>query len=606
MNAAGHPARSLRAAAPALVLAMLAACGSDKPTALPDPGDGGTPNPSLACSTKQALAPGQSALLGPGQTCVELQTAGSRYMVGVINTSRTAGSTVPYEIVGRATAASGYEGPSPDLIPTQSWAGDVAARPLTDQDVAERRRDVEHQRILERTRGLRTQLGKPGRSGAYASPSTPGLSLGEAVAAAPTTGLRVIGDTATLRIPDINATNACRDYFEVKTRVVATTAHAILVEDVTAPLAGQMDATFQALGSEFEQRMWPVLTTNFGDPLTMDARLDANGKIVMLFSPKLNEKFTDIAGFVIGCDFYPRTSAPSSNEGEVFYAMVPTTLTGPVTTNSSRDGWLKTMRSTIIHEAKHITSYAIRFAADAPAEESWLEEGTARHAEEIYVRSFNGATWEGNTEYAAIRCEVWTSNPACTDWPYVMFKHYDALYDYMASNGTRTPLGKANADDYTFYASAWSLVRWAADLSQSEAAFFRALTRGPTVGVANLEAATGRQWPAIVADWTMALALDDYPGLAQPEAQKITSWNIRSVFAGMNADFASHYAKAYPIAPHTARFGSFAVQGSGLRGGSGALLELSGTWSGPQVVQVQLPGGGAPSSALRLVVTRIQ
>jgi len=257
-----------------------------------------------------------------------------------------------------------------------------------------------------------------------------------------------------------------------------------------------------------------------------------------------------------------------------------------------------------------LASYAERIAANTRAEEMWLEEGTARHAEELYSRGLSNATWKGNTTYDAIVCEVLNPqlNPQCAGWPYVMFKHFDGLYEFMQANGSLSPIGKADSDDFTFYASAWGLVRWAADLAPNEAEFFKRLTVGPQSGIANLEAATGKRWPEILGDWTMALAVDDYPGIVPEREQTVASWNLRNVFAGMNASFAERgfYTARYPLEPQRQAFGTFTIPESEVRGGAGRVIEITGTWPGQQVLELQAPGGATPPNTLRLVVTRVQ
>ena len=599
MIAALLPSVRVRAALAAALLS--AACGGDGPVGVDE-----QLTTSTGCVlTREALDPGESVVLPANKYCVELTTPGSRYMVGVVHTGQAATSTAPYRLTGTVRGAS--------AAPTTRVLADLAAAPREigsgpmDGDAGQAHaRVAAHDRLLEFNRALRSRLGSSLRSNRVAaSPVTSGLSL-DAAAAAPTSGLRAVGDTATLRIPDIDATNPCATFFDVKTRVAFVGQHAIILEDQAAPLAGQMDDTFRAIGQEYDTVMWPILNTYFGSPTKADGTLDGNGRIIMLFSPAVNDNFEGIAGFVIGCDFYPRTQLAASNEGEVFYAMVPRSLTGPLTSPESRDGWLRTMRSTLIHEAKHIASFAERFLqTDGDLEESWLEEGTARHAEELYARALNGAAWKGNAGYEAITCEVRPTTSGCLGRPYVMFKHFDALYDALAANGNRTPLGKANADDFTFYATAWAMTRWAADIAPNEAEFFKALTRGPKIGIPNLEAASGRAWGEIVADWTMAMALDDLAGLSTSRPQRLASWNLRSVYAGMNRDFPDFYT-SYPVRPIPQTFGSFVVQNGSVRAGAGALTELTGTWAGSQVLEIEAAGGGAPSPSLRLVVTRVQ
>ena len=81
---------------------------------------------------------------------------------------------------------------------------------------------------------------------------------------------------------------------------------------------------------------------------------------------------------------------------------------------------------------------------------------------------------------------------------------------------------------------------------------------------------------------------------------------LQDVFAGMHKDFPSTYPRANPLAAYAAAFGGFAVQGSALRGGSASLVDLTGSWAGPQVLELRLPGGGVPSNALRLAVTKVK
>lgn len=565
---------------------------------------------ALRAARPVTMSPGAGVVLGDGIRCIELPTAGSRYVVAVVNASRVAGATAPFELRGRtSTTASAAAAPvalsHADASAPVPASGDAARAPFGDDAEILRRRERLHHRILETSRGLRARFGAPGRDQAGAQYSLSPDGTAATAAAGPTAGLQAPGDTATLRIPDINASNACGKYFSVRTRVVYSGQRAILLEDVTAPLAGRMDDTYRSIGEEFERVMWPVLTASFGNPLAMDSRLDRNGRIIMLFSPVVNNNFAGIAGFVIGCDFYPRTQALSSNEGEVFYATVPTSTFGGLSSVQSPEGWRRSMRSTIIHEAKHITSFAERMSRGSGLEEGWLEEGTARHSEELYARVLSSSAWKANSGYAAIACDVRPSTTACADRPYVMYKHFSGLADYMAANGTLTPLGQTSTSDYNYYASAWSLVRWATDLAPAEGAFLQGLTRGPLTGVANLEAATGRTWADMLADWTMSLALDDATGFVPARDQRIATWNLHSVFAGMHSDFPATYTRPHPLVAHPASFGSFAVQGSALRGGSASLVDLTGAWAGPQVLEMRLPGGGTPSGSLRLAVTKV-
>ena len=64
---------------------------------------------------------------------------------------------------------------------------------------------------------------------------------------------------------------------------------------------------------------------------------------------------------------------------------------------SGRSQWRRQMPATMIHEAKHITSYAERLSRDATLfEQVWLEEGTAQIASEMFGRAIHGNGWRGD------------------------------------------------------------------------------------------------------------------------------------------------------------------------------------------------------------------
>src|SRR5690606_34993647 len=175
-------------------------------------------------------------------------------------------------------------------------------------------------------------------------------------------------------------------------------------------------------------------------------------------------------------------------------------------------------RGTLLHEVRHIASCAERISRNGMAEEEWLEEGTARLAEELLMRAIFGFSWKGNTTYAlGMRCVIFVQqDPACTGKPYGMWSAFVGLGEYLDQNEASTPLGRpSGSDDFSFYGSAWGLVRWAIDhTAADEAAFVRALTQQSNLrGVANLEAQTGLTFREILADYVLALALDDRPGV---------------------------------------------------------------------------------------------
>lgn len=537
---------------------------------------------------------GELVLDGGDLRCIEL-AEGRRYIVSVFNTSTSPASLAEFRLTGLAGAGASLatRRGSPDV--------QVLAQPLAGgADRREQAQDIlpdSIRRALEMHRRVMT-ISREALAAALA-PAAPrqsrtvsgDLAHGE------------VGEVLALKVPDLNSSSACASPLHIRARTVHAGRYGIVLEDVANSTAGRMDEQLQAIGRELDEVMWPIITENFGDPLAMDARLDANGRIFMLFTEAVN-RFNGIAGFVIGCDFVSGGRYASSNQAEIFYARVPSGSESP-------EGWRRTMRATVIHELKHITSFAERYAQASPLEDSWLEESTARHAEELYARTFSGARWRGNTSYAeSIHCELRPGDPACGGRPSGMIRHFDALARYLEGIETLSPLGPSVTSDYTFYGSGWAFTRWAMDrYASSESAFLRALTReGAVTGLANLEKQTGRSFAELLGWWSLAMAVDVRPGFTPLRDElRFPSWQLRDLFHGMRRDLGrgTVWTSGYPLTPRHVSFGSFVVEVPGLRGGSAAVFELGGPSMSSQLLELGARGGGAPPGTLRIGVARL-
>jgi hypothetical protein len=426
--------------------------------------------------------------------------------------------------------------------------------------------------------------------------------------------LPTTGDTLLFRIPDVAGTNLCAVRTEVRARVVHIGTRAIVLEDIRAPLATRMDSLYQAIGMEYDSLHYPLLVANFGDPLAYDADTDGDGHVYLLFSPSVNE-LTTVAGFVTAGNFFPSTVCAASNRAEVFFGLVPTEEGSGYTSIGTRDNWFRTMRSVIVHENKHIASYAERLARNASTfEEPWLEEATAMIAEELYARRFYGYGQRSNTNYqTSLFCEARPTTPACRGLPFVMYDHFTLLADYLRNIESRTLLAPTTPADISFYGSGWSFLRWLLDRSNvDEATFLRDLTTEPSLsGAANLQARSGISMATAVSDWVMAMVLDDRPGFTPPDdTYTMPSWNLRDVFSRMNIDFPNLYPQSFPLTPRRIGFGEFAVSVNGMPAGTGAVFEIGG--NGPQAGRPQLlelaadPAGSLATAGLRARLVRVE
>jgi hypothetical protein len=457
----------------------------------------------------------------------------------------------------------------------------------------------------------------------------------------------VAGDpplTRTFRVPNINVGGFCNSYYVVSaTRVYSSGKLAIYEDDATpdafkSSLNATMAANYQKIGDQFNADMEPIVRNNFGDILRRDAVTDNNGIEIALFTPRINTSFTGVAGFVVSCDQLPNDDAStpavggpytgtggngSSNLGEYFYAYQPVTAGSGYSANTA-ENWYRTIRSTFIHESKHVASMAARVANGAPFEAGWLEEGTARHSEELWMRNaVDNVAWKGNTGYGSaanpinVYCDVRPSGwPECLTNPRrpaaIMQRHFTSLNTMLIGQNARfySPFG-ASPDDATsaYYAISWSLVRYAIDrYGASDAAFLTALTNSTTTGTTNLAGRAGVSIDQLLGGWGLTLYADDYPGLGAPSPDiQFPTWNNRSIYAGLNADFPGTYTVAFPLIPTPLSFGTFAPLASAtMRGGGQRYYEFSGTHSAAQLLRLEASGGGTPSTNLRVAVARLQ
>lgn len=608
----------------------------------------GVATASLRVANQRTLAVGQSVVVTNASEvrCNELSGNGGSYLVTVYNPARViAGKEATFTlrglparpaVVGAVDAGpGGLEAPAPAAVsrvprraaPTYPAIGSPQFERVLALGAAQRearRADDAHASVMERSAAFARAAGSPvaawRRLRAQSEAATPSTF-------APAHQVTQVGTITPLKIPNLDAQNFCTANIPIGVRTAWVGQHAVIVEDTTTvlngqpTLKGQLDSLYAVVGQEFDTVMWPILTANFGNPLAMDQQLSRTGKIVMLFSPRINAMAGGaVAGFVVSCDFFPTAQAPSSNVGEYFYAIMPTNAAGGIA-SGTRAGWMRSIRSTIIHEAKHITSFGERFARNAEFEELWLEEGTARHAEEQFARSIYGTAWKGNVDYQnSVYCDVRpasASAPQCAGRPVLMLRHFDALYQYLQSPEPYTVIGRVAATDATFYATSWSLVRWMVDhYATSEAAFLLQLVQAGQSGVPNLEARTGKAWEEMFGEWALTLFTDDYPGVTFANTRlRFPSWNLRDEFRGLCVDFGpcqnpanvqNFYPLAFPLVPRAVSFGAFSETVSFLNAASFATWLLSGSQSAPQLIDVRSTGGGEPPSQLRIAIVRIQ
>jgi hypothetical protein len=527
----------------------------------------------LRTATPLALKAGDAAVVMTADQarCVELAgnsaDATARYVVAVVNTATQAAATTKFDLRGIGTGELANVASVVQSDATVSGLRSAATlSPLPSS--------LNNGLALSADQAHSTRLAS--NASVLATSGSPSFTSRRVYARAQA----LAGDTLQLNA----LLNSCTSARAVRARVVYSGARAVVLEDIASPRAGRMDDALRAIGAEFDNVVYPLLTKNVGDPLAMNSTMNGDGRVTMLFTRFVNDSVPGTAGYVSACNFYPKATFAASNEDEVFYARVPNA-------SETTEDWRRTVRSTVVHEAKHLASYAERMSRGAASEESWMEEATARVAEELYARTFaNGGSWKGNTGYAAtVGCEL----TMCDDRPLIMWKHFSQLHTYLRSADSLTPFGPAKSGDVSWYASGWSLVRYALDQhAASESGTLKALVAGTApAGVTGLAKLAGVSTDELLTGWAMSNAV----GSAGQ------TWNSADVWSGLAATFPGIF-QSTPLRGRSVSAGAFAFSGLQLPGAGATYVTLAGVRGGAQLVSLAATSG----ASLRVSVQRVQ
>ena len=439
------------------------------------------------------LQVGQSAVFrDPNELgCQTLRATPARYLIVAQNVSEVVGSRTPFELIG-------VTHPPIASIP-------VVSTVLTATDY-----------------GSEWELALRAFERTLTGPLPERSDLGpDALIAAPE-----IGDRREFRVYDKN-----EKFVKVNAEVKAITQHAIVYQDLNAPANGFSTAQFQQLGAAFDNPTYEIDVNVFGQPTDVDA----NGKVIILLTPVVNELTPAgasgfVAGFFFGCDLQTTRECSGSNSGEMFYLFVPDP-TGKHGNVRNASTVLNSVLPVLAHEFQHMISFGARRNLDA----LWLSEGLAHHAEDMvadeYARrgdTFNSLLFrQQNYARAGIFLRDQTGpSLVSTDLP-----------------GTLELRG-----------GSWLLVKYL-EGHYGGSTLLRTLTTSTRSSVNNVSNATGQPWSTLLSDWAVALWADNVPGYlpAGPVNPKHTFPNIQ---------LRSALGSNYSLAPTSVGVSDFIVAGS--------------------------------------------
>ena len=534
------------------------------------------------------LSPGELRLVtSPADFCLILDgsSSGAEYLVGVQSTTGTAATRTTVRLQGfrggAASATAVAEGSLSlgSLAPATtaaSFRSQAAARLSAGSGLPPARGEREHLihdhhdhgptsaadaerwRLHHATKPVLREVEARSMEAVLAAAGSPqsaathtAASLDGAAPVALVSASRQVGDTVSLRVPDIN-TNVCQNGFDIRAVVRRVGERSIWVEDVNNPENGFTSADFDRLSDEFDNRIYSELERHFGAPTD----IDENGRIVIVVSRKVNEMSRNTLGFVVSSDFFPN-QCPGANGGEFYYAKAPDPQ-GEIRDNEgqtrtyTRETARRDAPVLLAHETTHIIQFGRRFQlSDAQGSQAiWLLEGQATLAEEVVGHSYTGNAPGRNLSGAvALRSDA---PPTSNSWHLNPFVDLAVFYGFAGREGNEAsgnPLPQrpgapegcgwlvVNNPDPCIsgriaYGVTWSFLRWLSDHFADEVGgpleFQRRIIQSPRSGFPTLQEVLGREIAPLMAYWAASLYTDGRISGGDPLLQ-FPSWDLRSV-----------------------------------------------------------------------------
>jgi len=479
--------------------------------------------------------------------CFAANPKGAAYSLMVYNDS-------PDGTTSLGTTVTGYN-VAPDILPALSavrMRPSLSRSPTLLRSSRVPKLDLRfHQRLLERSRALRPLFGaariarssaRPGSVGRIRGPS---FSLSGSASSVP-----AVDSLVALNV----STDACTTADMRTFRVEAVGAEAIVLADTANPVGGFSRADYQRFAARFDTLVQPLDVSNFGLP----SDIDNNGHVAILFTKAVNEltpanSDAFIGGFFYARDLFPRTQSsnfavcPTSNEGEMFYMMVPDP-TGAVNNNTFRLGFVDTLTTGILtHEFQHLINASRRMYVNTAAtdfEETWLNEGLSHEAQELLYFHESGF-WPRSRLTSQSILDTWAH---FAPWVSDDASNFVNFYYYLLDPANHSPID-AN-DEIETRGATWAFLRYAVDKGfLADNGVWNRFTNSTTIGLGTLSFALQRDPRLALKDFALTNMMGGHP-----------SWNFDDIYNNVFVD--AGYPLPYGIvqdgtaAPVAARGGS--------------------------------------------------
>lgn len=333
-------------------------------------------------------------------------------------------------------------------------------------------------------------------------------------------------------VPTLNSTRTFRVVAPDNVSYTSATAtltyigqNVLVYLDNAAPTNGFTPAQLQAFGVYFDQTLYPIDTAAFGPP----SDIDQNGHVIMLMSPSVNALTTTaqcqtegyVAGYFNGEDLGGGSLDPNSNQGEIFYSIVPDP-NGQFSCAHTTDDVGLSVPSTFLHELQHLISFSQHVVVhNGSPEFGWLDEGLSIVAEEL-----GSLYYEQKCPGTACRTDPSQIFPDSSQG-FVDDFLFDSYQYALLPDTASVTLHSDSENGFSWRGGDWLLMRWLGD--QLGTGLYKKLDQSSFTGVANIENTTGQPFTTLFANWGLALYTDSLPGLPRTTAPAVNRFVTRNV-----------------------------------------------------------------------------
>ena len=370
-----------------------------------------------------------------------------------------------------------------------------------------------------------------------------------------------LGDKRTfsvLKSADADGTSA-DDFVSVTATVKHVGQKVVIYLDDASPTTGGYDQNdIDQIGSLFDDELYPIDTTAFG----RESDVDGDGQVLVLLTDRVTRlagcnNGQVVVGFFFALDLFE--GEVGSNGAEVFYGLTPDPA---CSVDKARA--VELLPGVFIHEFQHMISFNQHvLVRDGDAEDTWLNEGLSGYAEEL-----GGA--------AGPRCALRQQR-----LPHPV-RHRGLLQRLRLPGlaGGELPdrtRPRRRCRSRSTGAPGSSCAGWGT--TSPAPSRWRPISPGSwsrpsSTGAANVEAATGEDFPTLITEFHLANYADDLPQFT-PADDRITytSWPFRAIWASFNQQNPGGFPRPYPLDPDVTS-GGYETAGSLLAGsGKHVLIE---------------------------------